>query len=271
MREIEIIRPGERLQIDPNAGGLAHGYSLFETMALRGGYLEFWAAHWQRLQSAAWHFGLPCDYPEAQVLAAVADLAKELEGEGVIKLSLLKEADGVRLIIYSRPPLFRSEGEVGLLIQDGFRINQYSPLAGYKTHNYLESMLAAALGHKAGCYDVLRLNTEEFLAEGAVSNIFFYSDGCLKTPSVEAGLLPGVVRAVLLEQLKVEEGLFTIDTLMQAEAVFLTNSTVGPLPVDYLLRDGLRVHRDSRGHFILEKIRESWSRKLEATRVQIFH
>ncbi len=144
--------------------------------------------------------------------------------------------------------LFRRGQEVGLLVQDVFPINDRSSLAGFKTHNYLESMLAATAAVEAGCYDALRLNTRGFLAEGAVSNLFFSSEGRLMTPSEHTGLLPGVVRAAILEALPVVEGLFTLDQLLRAEAVFLTNSSIGVLPVDFLLHEGSRIDLQSIQH-----------------------
>jgi branched-subunit amino acid aminotransferase/4-amino-4-deoxychorismate lyase len=248
MPEIEIIGPGGSLQIDPVESGFAHGFALFETIALRDGYLEFWEAHWQRLRAAAKHFGLPFRYRQDQVLGAISRLAGAIDGDSVIKLSLVKQADGARLFVYSRPALFRRGQEVGLLVQDVFPINDRSPLAGFKTHNYLESMLAATAAVEAGCYDALRLNTRGFLAEGAVSNLFFSSEGRLMTPSEHTGLLPGVVRAAILEALPVVEGLFTLDQLLRAEAVFLTNSSIGVLPVDFLLHEGSRIDLQSSQH-----------------------
>ena len=116
-----------------------------------------------------------------------------------------------------------------------------SSLAGHKSHNYLENILVLEAAHLAGCYDGLRLNTQGEIAEGAISNIFFFRDGRWYTPVLACGLLPGVIRETLLQLLEVEEGRYTPADLISAEAVCLTNSSVGLLSLDWLLYLGGKI------------------------------
>ncbi|MGB0408452.1 MAG: aminotransferase class IV [Opitutales bacterium] len=237
MSAIIIIRPGEELAVNPVAAGFAHGLAIFETIRLRQGRLEFWASHWQRLAKSARALDIQCPFIVDTVLGAIHELAGELSGEGTIKLSLLKEGGGSRLIVYSRPSFPKPE-RVGLLLGSAFRLNDLSPLAGHKTHNYAESALALAQARELGCYDTLRLNTREAIAEAAVSNVFFVQAGCLRTPPEASGLLPGVVRDALLGGIGVDTSEAFLEDISSAEAVYLTNSSVGVLPVDYLLKAG---------------------------------
>ena len=75
----------------------------------------------------------------------------------------------------------------------------------------------------------MRIDINGNLAETATSNLFFLKDGRLYTPALDTGILPGVIRAVLLRDcdLQIEEGFFVQEEIREAEAVFVTNATSG--------------------------------------------
>ncbi len=252
MSLIEIIRPGETLRSDPVDASFAHGFGLFETMRVEAGVLYFWEAHWSRLCDSARTLGLPVPVGADAVLAAIRELVADVDpdGESTLKVSLLREGSGARLIVYTRPTSPRPD-RVGLLSDDICPLNERSLLAGHKTHNYMENRLLIDNAQAQGCYEVVRLNQRGAVAEGAFSNLIWLCDGQLFTPSRATGLLPGTVRGVLLGRLPIREGVFPLEHLLDAEAVFLTNSGCGVLPVDWLRTEGEERALSSRGsiHF----------------------
>lgn len=78
-----------------------------------------------------------------------------------------------------------------------------------------------------GSDEVIYLNTKGALAEGSRTNIFVENNGRLLTPKLEAGLLPGVLRAELLENGEAHEAVLTPSDLETADKVFLGNSVRG--------------------------------------------
>ena len=77
---------------------------------------------------------------------------------------------------------------------------------------------------------------EHQLAEGSVSNVFLVQDEKLLTPPIDTPVLPGITRAVVLELaaatgVDAEETTLTVDDLLDADEVFLTNSIMGIMPV----------------------------------------
>jgi para-aminobenzoate synthetase/4-amino-4-deoxychorismate lyase len=76
-------------------------------------------------------------------------------------------------------------------------------------------------------FDVLHVNTRGELTEGARSNIFLKIKGTLYTPPVRCGLLPGVLRGMLLETRKCREKTLYPEDLKRADAVFCGNSVRG--------------------------------------------
>ncbi len=89
-----------------------------------------------------------------------------------------------------------------------------------------------------GCFDVLFLNEREELTEGAISNVFVEKNGLYYTPPTLCGVLPGIYRRHLLETrpFPVEERVLHEVDVLQADAVYLTNSLRGMIHVELLSR-----------------------------------
>ena len=244
MPEIIILKRGEMAALDAVQPGFAHGYGLFETIKLAHGRLCFWEAHCTRLSRSAAALGLKLAHDPAAILGAVRKLA-DTEGlsNGTIKLSLLKEAAGARLYVYTRPGLPLPK-QVCLQLDTTCPLNEHSILAGHKTHNYMENMLLLERARAGGYADVIRVNTSGALAETTMGNLFYLKDGAWFTPSVSTGILPGIVRQALLETLKVTACEEPAGILRHVEEVFITNSSAGVLPVDRIAgQDGEVIHQ----------------------------
>ncbi|MGB0273213.1 MAG: aminotransferase class IV [Opitutales bacterium] len=234
MSEIVILPAGDKAELVPTASSFAYGYGLFETLRFDAGRLLHWEAHWARLCASARALGICCDYSEAAVLAALRELV-HTEGieRGTLKLSLCD----TQLFVYARPKFAVPAGPVRVKVELNHPLNERSPLAGHKTHNYAENRYLLETARRAGYYDVLRTNTAGVLAETAVANFFFIRDGILCTPELATGALPGVVRQVLLQQarhanIEIQEGRFGLEVLAEIDAAFMTNASLGLLPVD---------------------------------------
>ena len=228
MSKIVIIPPGETVSLGSTDSGFAHGFGLFETMRYADGRLYFWKDHWARLTRSAKQFALALP-AESAVLLALRELVTSARIEAsTLKLSLLKEATGSRLYVYARPAIPAPEGR-RLQLDTTCPIFSRSLLAGHKTHNYMEAMYLLSLARAQGFYDTLRVDAAGRLAETTSSNLFFVKDGRLHTPALDVGILPGVTRAALLSvrEFEVEEGHYSPEVLLEAEAVFVSNATVG--------------------------------------------
>jgi para-aminobenzoate synthetase/4-amino-4-deoxychorismate lyase len=72
------------------------------------------------------------------------------------------------------------------------------------------------------------MNSRGEITECAMNNIFIEKDGCLVTPPVECGLLPGVHRRHLLETRPFTmERMLSLDDLRHADAIYLSNAVRG--------------------------------------------
>lgn len=270
MPEIIPVPPGESLQMAPTASGFAHGFGLFETMRYAAGELHFWNDHWSRLSRSADVFGLPLPQ-ETEVVDGMRRFVEQADlMEGTLKLSLLKVADDSQLFLYLRPALPAPPGRRLWLDRDA-PILERSPLAGHKTHNYMEAMHRLGLARAAGYYDALRLDSRGRLAETTTANIFFVSGGSLCTPAEDTGILPGVTRAALLRspELEIEEGNYSLDVLASAEALFVTNATSGVQAIEGIegAAPHSRIDFDTE-HPALEKMLTAYRRSRQAIRLR---
>jgi len=123
--------------------------------------------------------------------------------------------------------------------------NPLDPTAGHKTLNYWPRLRTLRQAATAGAGEAIWLNLTNHLAGGAVSNIFLVKAGRLLTPyargeetqgALPAPVLPGITRAAIIELaaqhgLEVERRMLSVEDLLDADEVFLTNSGWGVLPV----------------------------------------
>ena len=233
MLKIEKIYSGEQLTIDPRESAFSHGAGIFETLKVDRGYLQFWSRHWSRMKVSASRL-FSCDLStkdEAASLEAIKAFCSESgKKDYVLKLSLIVLATGPVLYIYSRERTAQ-ETSAKLYLNEANPINKNAFHISHKTHNYLENMWLLKEAKLAGYNDYLRMNTQGELCETCIGNCFFIKGEHIITPSVETGLLPGIIRAVLLEALPIEETLIRVEDLPAMEGCFVTNSIVEILPV----------------------------------------
>ncbi|MDH3283188.1 MAG: aminotransferase class IV [Acidobacteriota bacterium] len=86
-------------------------------------------------------------------------------------------------------------GERGAkLVVAPWRRDPAAPLAGHKTLNYHELVLARDAAARLGAVDALILDPGGRVLEGTRSNVFAVLGGGLLTPDVPRGVLPGVTR-----------------------------------------------------------------------------
>ena len=105
--------------------------------------------------------------------------------------------------------------------------NSKSKLSYIKSINYLENILEREEALKSGYNEVLFLNEKGYISEGSMSNIFIVKDKEVYTPSIECGLLPGIVRNFLIREYRIIEKELVIEDVMMADEVFITNSLLG--------------------------------------------
>jgi para-aminobenzoate synthetase/4-amino-4-deoxychorismate lyase len=207
--------------------GLANDFELFETMhATQAEGCRHLDLHLQRLRSSAAYFGFA--YDEQEIRSRLQQACNTLSaGEHRMRLALNQA--GVCSV--QSAPLLPWETPVRLLL------SPQTTVAGelflrHKTTRRERYDAAWRAAEAKGCFDMLFCNTQGELTEGARSNIFVKLDGRWYTPPLACGLLPGVMRAVLLADpaWAASERRLTLDDLRAAQEIAVCNALRGVLP-----------------------------------------
>lgn len=230
------IIPEEKILISGADRGLSYGSGLFETLRIYKSRPFLLEEHLKRMFHSAWQLGFtPGDYsPDKLVLASESLINCNEITEGVLHIYW---TDGGLLWLTCTKgiPYHQELQESGIKAAiSRIRRNETSPLVGMKTFNYLDNILAKKEAADQGFQEAIFLNTKNFLAEGAVSNIFLVNKGRIITPNPASGILPGIARKTVLklaEDYLVEEREISSEELETAEECFLTNSLMEIMPL----------------------------------------
>jgi para-aminobenzoate synthetase / 4-amino-4-deoxychorismate lyase len=109
-------------------------------------------------------------------------------------------------------------------------VDSSNPFLYHKTTN--RTVYEAAAAACPGFDDVLLFNEQGEITESTIANIAVDIAGKLYTPPVFCGLLPGTLRAHLLQQGSLVERPITVAELLRSPRVFLLNSVRGIYPVE---------------------------------------
>src|SRR5690606_7546639 len=105
-----------------------------------------------------------------------------------------------------------------------------------KSNNLLNNALAMQQAQARGAVEAVMRNARGELAEMSQSNLFVVSGGRVRTPPLDAGLLPGITRGFVLELcaalgIPAEEAALRDADLLGADEAFLTSTTREIVPV----------------------------------------
>jgi para-aminobenzoate synthetase/4-amino-4-deoxychorismate lyase len=207
--------------------GMPHQFSLFETMhATRADGCHHLERHLQRLRSSAEYFGFLFD--EAAIRATLTCVCAALD-DGPHRLRLALAADGSLDLQHAPLQPLAMPVQVQLAPQ---RTHGADPFLRHKTTMRAQYDAAWHAAEQQGAFDQLFFNDQGHLTEGGRCNVFVRLKGWWYTPPLSDGLLPGVMRAVLLADpaWNVEERSITLTELRRAEEIMVCNALRGVLP-----------------------------------------
>ncbi|MDB5935710.1 MAG: pabB [Massilia sp.] len=207
--------------------GLENRFELFETMrASHDEGCRHLDLHLARMAASARYFGFRFDGDAAS--DALDGACAGFTPRTRYRLRLALDQAG-RFTIQSAPLAPITE-PVGLLLADD-AIFSDDLFARHKTSIRSRYDAAWRQAEQHGAFDTLFFNERGELAEGGRSNVFVRIDGRWITPPLSCGVLPGIMRAVLLAApaWKAREGIITRDVLTAADDIFVCNALRGPL------------------------------------------
>ncbi len=250
----EDVQDSARRSASPGQTGLINGWGVFTTLRVQDGVLFAWERHWARLRRDATTLAVP--FPEAPeyILERVHPLLEaNAASNATLRIAVVRnhggafEGPGV-----DRPfDLFAFTADLanwGSSARLGVKPNARhaaSEFSGTKVTSWAFNLAWYEEAHRLGFDEFLLLNEHGEVSECTSANVFAVFDGEVLTPPLGAGCLPGVTRALLLEEIslpgvRVRERPLTLSDLERADCVFLTSSTRDVMSVSFI--DGLKVN-----------------------------
>jgi para-aminobenzoate synthetase/4-amino-4-deoxychorismate lyase len=196
-------------------------FSLIESLRLDHNDYLLLERHLQRLTGSAAYFGFSLDTDALR--NRLQDFGRELAG--IHKVRVLLASDGS--ITVESQPLAATDhpAPAALIAVSQQRVNSTDTFLYHKTTR--RALYDDQLRAHQGCYDCIFLNERDELSEGSYNTIVIALNGELLTPALDCGLLPGVLRAELIEVGAVREAVLTQDDLQSADTIWLVNSVRG--------------------------------------------
>ncbi|MDB5774424.1 MAG: pabB [Herbaspirillum sp.] len=206
---------------------LPQDFLLFETIHATGAagcrHIE---RHLQRLGRSAAACGFACDIDAIRQALQRASDAIIGEAPHRLRLTLAHNGD----IAIAAAPLTPLQEPVRLFIAP--RSNDSGAFfTAHKTTVRQAYDRAWQDAEQRGGFDQVFLNADGYLTEGGRSNVFLRLQNRWYTPPLQAGVLPGVMRAVLLADAawNATERNLTLDDLRHAEDIVVCNALRGAL------------------------------------------
>lgn len=202
---------------------------LFETLRLEQGRWPRRPRHLGRLLASAAYFGWTTD---AAALEAALDACAARHPAGVWRVRLTLHRDGTVACAATT-----HDDEPERIWRVGFATAPVSEADLRLFHKTLDrSPYDAARASRPALDDVLLCNSRGQVTESSIANVVVERDGVRWTPPVTCGLLPGTMRADLLDTGAIRERVLTRDDVRTATGIWLINALRGWMPAK--LEDG---------------------------------
>jgi branched-chain amino acid aminotransferase len=248
----EYVKAAEA-KMDLYSQSFHYGYSVFEGIrsykTVNGETKIFKAKeHYDRLQRSAELVNLPYHWTTEELTAVTYE---------VLKRNDLQDAY-IRPVVYAPANMSFVQNEKSFLVIEVWAMQPFlgdkllrimtssferpNPKAfkieAKAAGHYVNSLLASHEAKAKGFDEALLLDMNGNVAEAPGANLFYEKDGKLVTPA-KGNILPGITRATVFELcaelgIEVEEKVFTIDELKNADAVFYCGTAAEVIGFDSL-------------------------------------
>jgi len=231
--------------------GFLYGDGVFEGIRSYAGKVFRHQEHIDRLYESALAIALTIPMTKEEMMKAVEETLKVnnlqdayirlivSRGVGTLGLDPNKCPNPSVIIITDHIALYPQElyeNGLDIVTASTVRVSPAALSPRIKSMNYLNNILAKIEGLRAGCQEALMLNHKGEVAECTGDNIFIIRKGEIYTPSIEAGVLEGITRDIVIRMARelgyvVHEMPFTRFDVYIADECFLTGTAAEVIPV----------------------------------------
>ena len=199
------------------AAGWLIGAGIFETLRTVSGLAYAFSRHMDRAKKSALIKNLELPNPALIEIAVNELLMAEPLPDGLLRISFDKNGSWAAVHLPYEPPATAAKVRIHpqALISHGETIKSYP--YGYRLAILEEAKLL-------GFDEAVIVSTEGNICEGAVSNIIFLIDGEWVTPPTSDGVLPGIMRGLVLDYCDVKIAPLHMSRINNVESAILLSS-----------------------------------------------
>ncbi len=235
------MMPIEQATISPMDRGFLFGDGVYEVMARVDGRIRAKSLHQARLQSSLDAIGLSVSVDDI-----FADVDRLTEKAGLLDAKIYIQV--TRGAASARDHAFPSKisPTVFLTISEFAAVSQKPSIAivrpdirwrrnSIKSVSLLGNVLLMQEARDSGAHEAI-LHRDHLVTEASTSNVFVIRGQSLVTPLLSDLILPGITRHLVIEMasqigLDVIEESIHVDSLSDADGVFVSSSTRGLMPI----------------------------------------
>ena len=245
-----------------------NGWGVFSTLRVQAGVLFAYERHYNRMKTDAERLRVPFEYSARSLHDTLLRLIDANEAyDATLRVCIVRNKGG----LFESPNQTRATDLVAFTADirnwgAGVRLSYVphgrhgaSPFAGAKITSWAQNLTWYEDARERGFDEVILLNEEGSVSECTSANIFAIQEDYVWTPPLRSsGCLPGVTRALLLQEIRVPG--FTIaeremspSELEDCEQVLITSTTRDLLPVLEIDNTAL-----SQSHDALAKLQQAF-------------
>ncbi len=234
-----------------------NGWGVFSTIRVCDGILFAFPRHYARLRFDAERMHVPFPYSATQLETELLKLvAANGAQNATLRVALVRNRGG----IFEGTQIAQDCDLVAFTADlnhwgEGVRLNYVpngrfgvSPYAGAKITSWVENLVWNETARTNGFDEVLLLNEKGEISECTSANVFaVFGNRIVTPPLATSGCLPGVTRALLLEEVNVpglrfQEATLTPADMPASDVSFITSTTRDLLPIFEI--DGVALNRN---------------------------
>ena len=222
-----------------------YGDGCFEGIRAYNGRVFKLRSHLKRMYESAERIRLNPPYTKQEIEKAIRDTVAAnglsdayirlvfTRGVGTLGLHPFRCPKATAFVIADKIELYPQElydDGLKVIVAQRRRIPIESLDPALKSLNYLNNILAKIEAIDADVLEAIMLNTEGDVSECTGDNIFIVNNGSIITPPIEAGILHGITRRFVIDELApylghhVSEKMIKLDEVLGADEVFLTGT-----------------------------------------------
>ena len=248
------VLPADSKILSAGQIGVLSGWGVFTTLRIYEGVPFAFERHWERMARDARALHINLNQDPGTVRRNLLRLVEANQAaEATMRLCIVRSEGGFwagsdsgspsDLVAMTNDVMVWAES-IALAVAEQSR-HAASRFTGTKTLSWAHNLTLVENAQGSGYDEVILLNERNEVAECTSANIFAAKDERTYTPPLSSGPLPGVTRAIMLDELNadgvaVEQKVLSLEDLYEADEVFITSTTRELLPVNRIQDQPLR-------------------------------